>query len=70
MNVPPKHEPSLPALRRWLGEHSFGAYLTAFLLMSVPPLPLYFAARAGASEWIWLLLGLVILGNGLVLLLK
>lgn len=70
MDASSKRESPLEALRRWLRAHSFGAYLTAFLLMSVPPVPLYFAARAGAGEWVWPLLGLVILGNGLVLLLK
>jgi len=42
----------------------------AFLLMILPPIPLYFAAQAGAAAWIWVFLGLFVLGNILALVSK
>jgi ABC-type maltose transport system permease subunit len=54
----------------WLRTHKFEAYLTAVLLMAVPPVPLYFAAQRGAVGWIWGLISLVVLGNVLVLLIR
>lgn len=57
-------------LLKWLQENSFEAHLVALLLMAVPPILLYFAARQGALGWIYALLGLVVLGNILVLFLR
>jgi hypothetical protein len=57
-------------LAKWLQEHTFEANLLALLLMAVPPVLLYFAARQGALGWIYALLGLVVLGNILVLFLR
>ena len=53
-----------------LRKHSSEAYLVAFLLMVVPPIPLYYAARGGAIGWIWGLLALIVLGNLLVLFIR
>jgi hypothetical protein len=47
----------------WLNKNKFTAHLLAFLLMILPPAGMYFAAGQGAAGWIWILLGLVILGN-------
>jgi hypothetical protein len=47
----------------WLYRRKFQAYLLAFALMVLPPVPLYLAARQGADAWIWLLIGLVVFGN-------
>ena len=55
---------------KWLQEHSFEANLLALLLMAVPPILLYFVARQGALGWIYALLGLVVLGNILVLFVR
>jgi len=49
--------------RHWLHQRRFQAHLLAFALMILPPLPLYFAAQQGANLWIWLLIGLVVIGN-------
>lgn len=54
----------------WLRTHKFEAHVIAFLLMIAPPIPMYLAARQGATAWIWPLLGLIVLGNLLVLVLK
>ena len=54
----------------WLRTHKFETHLIAFLLMVLPPAPMYWAARGGEINWILALLGLVILGNLLVLTVK
>ena len=57
-------------LFEWSRMHKFEAYLLAFLLMALPPLPMYFAAQRDAVGWIWGLLGLVVIGNILVFLIR
>lgn len=52
---------------QWYRKHQFTVHLVAFCLMVVPSILLYLAAGAGSSLWIWVLLGIVILAN-LVLL--
>jgi hypothetical protein len=54
--------------RKRLQKHAFQIHLAAFILMVLPPVGLYFAVLAGSTTLIWALLGLVILGNVLVLL--
>jgi hypothetical protein len=54
-------------LLTWLREHSLRGYTIALLVMALAPIGLFFAAQAGATGWIWVLLGLVVLGNLLVL---
>ncbi len=49
---------------------TFRYHTLAFLLMMLPPIPLYFAAQVSAVGWIWALLGLVIAGNLLALVIK
>jgi hypothetical protein len=51
-----------------LREQTFKIHLTAFLLMILPPLPMYLAAQSGNTVWLFVLLGLVILGNFLVVI--
>jgi hypothetical protein len=51
-----------------LRENKFQLHLTALLLMLIPPIPLFFAAENGAMGWIWFLIGIVILGNLLVII--
>jgi hypothetical protein len=52
---------------KWLRAHTFQVHLVAFLLMVLPPIPLYRAALNGNTGVMVLLLGAVILGNILVL---
>lgn len=54
----------------WLREHKFEAHLIAFLLMALPPIPMYFAAQGDAVVWIYILIAPVILGNLLELWLR
>ncbi len=54
----------------WLRDHKFEAHLIAFLLMVLPPVPLYFAARNGVVPWMWALLAPILLGNLLALVTK
>lgn len=51
-----------------LRKNKFQLHLIALLLMLIPPIPLYFAAQRGASGLIWVLIGIVILGNLLAIL--
>ena len=52
----------------WLFAHRYTAHLVAFLLMVLPPLPMYYFAQRGVTAWVWALLGVVILGNLMALL--
>jgi len=54
----------------WLHTHKFEAHTIAFIMMIVPPIPLYFAAQRGFTTLIWVLMIPFILGNLLVLVLK
>ncbi len=54
-------------MKNWLQKHAFAVNLLAFLLMILPPLPMYFALQAGNVPWVYVLLALVILGNLLIL---
>jgi hypothetical protein len=53
---------------KWLRAHTIQVHLVAFLLMVLPPVPLYQATLNGNTGMMVLLLGAVILGNILVLL--
>jgi hypothetical protein len=48
-------------------KHAYRVHSTAFVLMILSSAGLYFAARAGSSGWIFVLLGLFIMGNVLLL---
>lgn len=54
-------------MKDWIRKHEFAISTLAFLLMVVPPLPMYLAIRAGNEGLAYFLLALVILGNLLVL---
>ena len=49
-------------------KHAYRVHSTAFVLMILSSAGLYFAARAGASIWIFVLLGIFVLGNILTFL--
>jgi hypothetical protein len=51
-----------------LREHKFKLHLTALLLMLIPAIPLYFSAQSGATLLIWFLIGIIIIGNLLVII--
>lgn len=55
---------------KWLKEHIYETHVLAFFLMVLPPVGLYFTAQAGALALTWPLLGVVVLGNILVLFVK
>lgn len=57
-------------MKDWLTKHSFEAYSLVFLLITLPASGLYLAARGGVEVVIWLLLGLIAVGNLLVLFIK
>ena len=51
-----------------LKEYKFHLHLTALLLMLIPPVPMYFAAQAGATGLVWFFVSIVVLGNLLVII--
>jgi len=51
-------------------KNAYKVHSIAFALMLLSSAGLYFAARAGTSIWIWVLLVSFVLGNVLVLLVK
>lgn len=53
-----------------LRKNPFAIHTIAFFLMVISPMFLYFAARGGTNGWIWVLLGIFVAGNILVLLTK
>lgn len=54
----------------WIKNHKFETHLTAFLLMVIPSVGLYFAANAGVTALIWGLLGVFAFGNLLAIVVK
>ena len=53
-----------------LRDNKFKLHLTALLLMLIPPAAMYLAAENGATGWIWFLIGIVILGNLIVVIVQ
>ena len=58
----------MKTIRSWLKEHSFGVYVAAFLLITLPAIGMYAAAWQDATGWIWILIGVVVAGNLVVIL--
>jgi hypothetical protein len=58
------------SLIRWLRSHTFESHLVALGLMALPPVAMYYAARGGNIALVIALLGLVVLGNLLVLFVR
>jgi len=54
--------------RRGLTKHKFQLYLIAFLMIVIPPVPMYFAIMNGSSPLVWVLLPVIVLANILVLI--
>jgi hypothetical protein len=57
-------------MKDWLKKHPVEAYSLIFLLITLPAAGLYPAARSGVEMIIWLFVGLIALGNILVLFVK
>ena len=55
---------------KWLRASIFRIYSLAFILMLISSIFLYPAAKSGAADWIWLLLGLFIFANLILLGIK
>lgn len=55
-------------MQKWLTKNKFEVHLIAFLLMVLPPIPLYYAAQSSVTGLTWALLTLVICGNLLALI--
>ena len=53
-----------------LRNNKFRSYTIAFMLMMIPPLPLYSSAKNGNDTLTVILLGVFLLGNLLVLIVK
>ncbi len=54
--------------KKQLSEHQFKLHLVAFLMMVLPPVPMYYAAEQGADAMLGIFLGVIVLANLLVLL--
>jgi hypothetical protein len=54
-------------MKTWLKKHSFQIHTIAFLMMILPAIPMFHAAKSGNDPFILVLIGLVVLGNILVL---
>jgi hypothetical protein len=57
-------------MKNWLRKNTFNVHLAAFMLMVIPGALLYPAGINQAVGWIWVLIGLVVTGNILVLLVR
>ena len=55
-------------LKTKIKDHKFELHLTALLLMLIPPIPMFYAAQAGNSSLIWMLVAVIVLGNLLVII--
>ena len=55
-------------IKQSLRENKFKLHVTALLMMLIQPIPMYLAAQNGAAAWIWLLIGVVVLGNLIVII--
>lgn len=54
----------------WLRRHVYPVHWIAFLLMILPPIPMYLAARRGSWGWVVICLSMVVLGNILAMLVR
>jgi hypothetical protein len=56
------------ALHNWLTSHKFETHLCAFLLLTLPPIGMYFAAYNNHPNGVITLLAFVVLGNLIAML--
>jgi hypothetical protein len=54
----------------WLQRHTYSIHTLAFLVMILASLGLYLAAQSGSMPWMWTLIGLFAVSNGLLLVVK
>lgn len=58
----------MKSLKEKISRNKLRLHLISFFLMILPPLALYRVGQSGSDGWIWILLGVVILGNVLAIL--
>lgn len=58
------------AVKNWLKVHKFETAVLAFILMLLPPIGMYTAAQDNATDWILVLLAVVVVGNLIALQVK
>ena len=58
----------MDSFKQNLKENKFKLHLAALLMMLIPPIPMYWVAQNDSFGMIWLLLGIVILGNLIVII--
>jgi hypothetical protein len=54
--------------RETLAKHKFQLYIVAFLMMVIPPVPMYAAIVNGITPLVWIFLIVIIAANSLVLI--
>jgi hypothetical protein len=57
-------------IRSWLQRRTYSIHTLTFLVMILASLGLYPAAQSGSIPWIWTLIGLFAISNGLLLVVK
>lgn len=50
-------------LRKKIEKRKFTRHLASFVLILLPSAGLYLAAQGNQTNWVWLLLGLIVIGN-------
>jgi hypothetical protein len=55
-------------MKERLKKHTFRIHTAAFLLMVLPSIGLYFAVSAGSIPAVWVLIGMFVLANLMILL--
>ena len=55
-------------LMDWLSEYKYQVHLTTFLLMIISAVGMYFAAQNDLDMYIWVLLGVLMFANLVVML--
>lgn len=58
----------MKSLKEKISRNKLRLHLISFFLMILPPLALYRLAYGGENVWLWILIGVVVLGNILAIL--
>lgn len=58
----------MKSLKEKISRNKLQLHLISFFLMLLPPLALYRLAQSGSDGWLWILIGIVVLGNILAIL--
>ena len=57
-------------MQKLLQKYKLTLYAGAFALMTLAPIGLYYTIQVGALVWTWILLGLTIFANLLILIIR